>query len=64
MITISDGEAARILNTDLVLLERRIRAGKLTRDEDGSFGREEVEALAKVEAERDALLIEINEALE
>lgn len=62
--TVSADEAAEILATDNVLLERRVRAGKLTRHEDGSFDHEEVLALAKVEAERDALLIEINKALE
>lgn len=60
-------EAAEILGIDPVLLERRVRAGRLTcRGIDGkiTFDRAEVMALKEIEAKRHALMVEIHEALD
>lgn len=53
MTTISAAEAAQMLSTDHVLLERRVRVGKLRRHSDGGFDLKQVEALAALERARD-----------
>lgn len=60
-------EAAQILDIDLVLLERRVRAGRLTPREIDStvmFKRTEVVSLKEIEDKRQALMTEICEALD
>ncbi|WP_205913629.1 hypothetical protein [Rhizobium leguminosarum] len=64
---ITPEQAAAILGIDLVLLDRRVRAGRLVRNEiDGkaTFSFADVMARKKYEARQRALMIEINEALE
>lgn len=60
-------EAAQMLDIDLVLLERRVRAGRLTpREIDGTvmFMRTEVVSLKEIEDKRKALMTEIYETLD
>ncbi|WP_197730708.1 helix-turn-helix domain-containing protein [Rhizobium leguminosarum] len=64
---ITPEEAAEILGIDLVLLERRIRAGRLLcREIDGQIriGLEDVLALKEAEEKRNALMAEIYEDME